>query len=221
MSPVQERGPNLDRRLSLMARLRRDPVQGTGNAPWLLPARTERWNGGGAGMPRGRKGKGKAGNPGTVNRDCAGTGIGRDVHHLAVGPDRFPEPVRSFGGSPGTSRGWRNGCPPAGPGRWRWSRPRCTGSPPTRSWSGPAPGRRRVHRGWGGGSRGAGATCRAASGSGSSWPTGSCGGRSGPAATSARFARTSGGWGGRPGTARAASRTCGRRWRGRTRGSIR
>ena len=52
-------------------------------------------------MPRGRKGKGKAGNPGIVNRDCAGTGIGRDVHHLTVDPDRFPEPVRSFGGFTG------------------------------------------------------------------------------------------------------------------------
>ncbi len=50
-------------------------------------------------MPRGRKGKGKgkAGNLEIVNRDCAGIDIGKDVHHLAVDPDRFGEPVRSFG----------------------------------------------------------------------------------------------------------------------------
>ncbi len=56
-------------------------------------------------MPRGRKGKGKAGNLEIVNRDCAGTGIGKDVHYVAVDPDRFPEPVRSFGGFTGNLPG--------------------------------------------------------------------------------------------------------------------
>jgi len=31
-----------------------------------------------------------------VNRDCAGIDIGKDVHYVAVDPDRCPEPVRSF-----------------------------------------------------------------------------------------------------------------------------
>ena len=46
-------------------------------------------------MPRRRKGRAEPLE--VVTRDCAGTGIGRDTHHLAVDPDRCAEPVRSFG----------------------------------------------------------------------------------------------------------------------------
>ncbi|MDE0522587.1 MAG: hypothetical protein OXH79_11585 [Boseongicola sp.] len=45
-------------------------------------------------MPR--KWRDKADSLKVVNPDCAGIHIGKDTHDVAVGPDRSPEPVRSF-----------------------------------------------------------------------------------------------------------------------------
>ena len=45
-------------------------------------------------MPRKRRRKTE--NLEVVNRDCAGIDIGKDVHYVAVDPERCADPVRSF-----------------------------------------------------------------------------------------------------------------------------